>query len=150
MKDVKTPKEAREVLDAIGQEDEAQGIKQTQFFMSEWEKEQAEEQAKEQRKLAEAKVKGSLAYIKAVASLLETEAKELDIPLEFSWSVSHSPKGIIFNLEDRTGKRWRRAFKPCGDVWVDYFAVVEVLTNADTTVQENKPNSLQEMGFIIP
>lgn len=155
MKDVKTAEQAREILEAIGQEDEKQGIRQTQVLMSEWEKEQAALQQKEYDLLGKAKNKGSLPYIAAVADLLKRESVALEIPLEYEWDVSHSPKGVVFKMAQRNndgthGKKWVCAFKPCGQIPVDYYAVIETLVRTDTTVQNNQSTSLQKRGFILP
>lgn len=144
--------EIGEVLDAIGHENEKEGIKWTQYFMDIWDKKELENQHRKKHKLKKSLGFTKREYYRIISNMIDEELRELDIPPGYvAWS-SFDEKGVVLRLTTYNGEKYNRAFKPDGSPSTDFNVVVGLLIDTQDTIDrcENKRReNLNKMGLII-
>jgi hypothetical protein len=144
---------AMEMLDAMGQENESEGIAWTKKFMDEFDQRQWEENQLKQDKLARSTKYTRMEYYRIVCGMINEELKDMDIPRGYVAMSHFTENGVIVDLADRWGKRWRRAFKPDGTPKIDFNAVVGLLTDIQNTIdglEYNAQANLKDLGLVLP
>lgn len=136
--------EAIEELDAIGHENEKEGIKWTQYFMKQWDLKQWEKNQFKEESLKK-KRRDRLGYHRVIAGMLGEEALGMDIPLGYQVGAFFSGDGVILKLVDRWGKKYHRAFKPDGVPKIDFNAVVGLLVDLQNTIDLLEFRAQQEL-----
>lgn len=145
--------EASEILDAIGHENEKEGIKWTQRFMSQWDKKQWEKQQIKRGELDKKRRFSRMGYHELVAGMLQEELKDLDVPPGYRTWTEFSGEGVIVRMVDSKGKKYNRAFRPDGTPEVDFRAVVGLLTDVQNSVdilEQERAENLKTMGIVLP
>jgi hypothetical protein len=126
---------ATEVLEAIGQESEKEGVKWTKYFMDLWDKEQWNKEQIIETSLGRKKHK--LDYIELLRRFLEEQLFSLERPNFGYWvEVGKSKIGVYAKLHDRWGKVWSRGIKACGVPKMDYNAVWILVETVDDKMWE--------------
>lgn len=115
--------EAKEVLDAIGSENEKEGIKWTKFFMDKWDKKEWEKAQFEQERLGRW-TKKKKAYYELVHHFFKEQIEGLERPNYGYWvETGMSTKGVWLKLHDRFGKVWTKGMKIIGVPKYDHFGI---------------------------
>lgn len=144
---------AREVLEAIGQDSEKEGIKWTKYFMDKWNRKQWKENQIKKEKLEKKRKYTKMEYFRALAGMLHEEAQFLEAPPNYDFWAEFSGDGVVLKMRSPSGKTYQRAFKPDGTPELDYKAVVSILVSALDTVhhvEEEKIQKIKDQGFILP
>lgn len=145
--------EAAEVLDTIGQENEKEGIKWTQYFMNIWDQHELDRKLKKKDRLKKATIYKKMEYHRIIAGMIQEEAKQLDIPDRFMVWSEFTQDGVIVRLVSPSGDKFNRAFRPTGEPGIDLNAVFGILVDVQTTIddlEEKRFSKLRESGLIIP
>lgn len=154
MKDKKTQLgEASDVLDAIGHENEKEGIRWTQHFMNIWDQHELEKRDKKRDRLKKATIFNRMEYHRIVSGMIQDEAKQLDVPVGYMIWSEYTEGGVIARLAAPNGEKYKRAFKPSGDPGVDLNAIFGILVDIQSTVDEivnRSATNLKKAGFIVP
>lgn len=150
----KEQKRVAEMLEAIGQEDEHEGIKATKYFMDQFEKKNWEEDQFKQDRLEKATKYSRHEYHKILAMMLDEEARQMDIPFELGYKAwtEFTEDGVILRMTDRWGRKYHKAFRPSGIPKVDFFAVVTLLSDLQgtaDTLEQAAIKKLRDMGLIL-
>jgi len=123
-----------DTLDAIGQENEHEGIRWTKHFMDEfdkkeWEKDQFREEALGKSRMTKKR------YSQMLLRILTEFIKEMDKPSN-QWKVVGyaTEKGLVIQIKDALGRVYQRAFKPCGIPKIDLGATYTLLASAEDTM----------------
>ena len=132
----KSTKQALEVLEAIGQENEHEGIKATKYFVDQFDKREWNRQQIQEGKLDKERRFTKKRYFLMIAKMMNEEAQDLDIPPMFKVWANPTDKGVILFIKDPFTRTYRAAFTPCGQPRKDYVAVVEFLTRAQNTMDK--------------
>lgn len=162
----KTPKtdssaDVVEKLEAMGHETESEGIKWTKYFMDQFDKDQWDKDQIKLDKLDHARRFTKRNYFHLLASMLNEELKDMDIPDGYMFAAYSTAKGVVTELIDKSGQRYRRAFTPCGTPKIDHHCIVLNLIQAQDTVdlleeeiyrKQHTVDGLKktESGIIIP
>jgi hypothetical protein len=145
--------QASEILDAIGQENESEGIKWTQYFMNEFDKKQWEQNQLKQDRLEKVRRFNKAEYYRVLTGMFNEEVKDMDIPTGYLVIAQYTKEGIVVNMMDRWKKKWRRAFTPDGTPKVDFNAIVGLLTDVQNTIdilERQATERLKEFGLVLP
>ncbi len=138
---------ASEKLDAIGHENESQGIKWTKHFMDEDAKQQYVEGLRVQEGLKQyVKNKGN--YTNALADLLNRNLNELDVPMGFSTMVEVPDKDhIAVKFVDKWDRLWGWGFKPSQRVKEDFFMVNQLTAACDFKMSQLDQDKVTDSGI---
>ncbi len=143
--------EFSEVLEATGQENEAEGSKWVMEVERAKEKD-AEKNANREKEFLEASRKKKEAYTSVLANVLRRIVSAIEWPATMSWNVTSNSVGVLIEVHDKTLKRYTRAFRVSGDLKYDFHAVhvlgiqAENLVDKLTGVTPLKTTS----GIILP
>jgi hypothetical protein len=143
---------AQDVLDAIGHENEKEGIRWTKHFMDLWEKDQSEDKFNKESKLKKSEGYDKLRYNSLICNMLQEEINGLDLDVGYSSYARYTKDGVFVILKAPNKKVYGRGFKPSHDYKVDYTAVVGLLVDILDTVDYfayEKKNNLEKQGIII-
>lgn len=128
---------ALDMLDAMGHEKESEGIKWTKQFMKEFDNKQWEHNQLRQEELEKGRRTAfDHRYFRLVASMLNEEAHDLDLPTAYMIAGYSTKKGVVLEVIDRHGIHHRRAFTPSGIPKIDYHCVVNCLIQAQNTIDK--------------
>lgn len=144
--------EAQEVLDAIGHENEAEGIKWTKHFMDKWDKKQWKQNQIKTDKLKKTRRYTKQEYYRLLYQMLQEEIKDLlenDIPPGFKVYPGYDDGGVGVYLDTPDGERYARGFKPDGTPEVDFNAVVGLLEDILITVDRLLKKNATSSGIIL-
>lgn len=145
--------EASEILDAIGHENEKEGIRWTQHFMNIWDQHELDKRHQKKDRLKKATIFNKMEYHRIISGMIHDEAKSLDIPTGYMVWSEYTEDGVIVRLAAPNGEKYKRAFKPSGDPGVDLNAVFGLLVDVQSTVDEvvnRSATNLKKAGIIIP
>lgn len=145
--------EAGEVLDAIGQRNEKKGIKWTQHFMDEWDREKWHENQLKKEKLEEKRKYSRMNYHQALSGMLQDEAQDLDVPFGYRVWSEFSGEGVILKVSDVHKNTYYDAFRPDGTPEIDFNVAVQLLIAAQDTIdmlERERVKSLKDRGIILP
>lgn len=145
--------ESQDVLDAIGQENEKEGIRWTKYFMDIWDQKEREKKEKKRDRLKKATVYKKMEYYRIVAGMLQQESANLDVPDRYMVWSEFSEQGVIVRLASPSGEKFSRAFKPSGEPVVDLNAVFGLLVDVQSTIdmlEDRRYQKLKDSGIIIP
>lgn len=107
-------------IDAMGHESERQGIKWTQYFMKQFEKDEFEKNQIKKEKLDKRARYSRKEYTRVCREMLDQEIKELERPGPGFWvETGYEGEGVWLKLHDRYGRKFARGFKPSGIPKVD-------------------------------
>lgn len=150
MDDATKKGEAEDVLDAIGQKNEKEGIKWTKFFHEKWEKEELEKQFIDEETLKKNRKKKDR-YFKALAFLMQKKLDELEKPGPgFTINVKTSATGVFVELKDRWGRSYKRGFKPTGTAKYDLNAAVNMIGRVEDTMYDIEDKKQTKSGVYLP
>lgn len=112
---------AIEMLEAMGHENEQEGIKYTKYFMDKWDRDQWEKQQIQEEKLGKAKKFRRVDYHKKLRGMLNEMVLGIDRVGPGYWAeTGFNEKGVWARLHDKYGRTWQRGIKPSGIPKVDY------------------------------
>ena len=138
-----------EQLEAIGQENEHEGIKATKHFMDEFDKKKQEEDLVRINSLSKSVTRKT--YHFNLATILDAEAKFMDIPLSFKASAYPTEEGVVLELKDSLGRKYVKAFKPLGEPVKDYNYLINMLSALqDTSDSIESGNMKTKSGLYLP
>lgn len=146
--------EASEILDAIGHEDEKEGIKWTKYFMDLWDKQEWDKNQLKKEKLEKKRKFSKIDYFKALAGMLQQESFDMDIPDGYRVWSEFSGDGVVLKFTDIQGNIYYKAFKPDGTPEVDFNAVVGMLIDLQDSIdglERLRMNQFKkDTGIILP
>ncbi len=130
----KQVKQAIETLEAIGQENEKEGIKWTQRFMDEFDKKEFEKYQLDEEKLKKTR-KTKKYYYQMLAGMLNELLSEMDKPSRMWRALAYTTeRGVVCQLKDSIGRVYQKAFTPCGVPKVDLQMINRYLGQAEDTM----------------
>ncbi len=138
-----------EKLEAMGQENEHEGIKWTKFFMDKWDRKEREENQLRQDKLKKKRMTKKK-YYEALAGMLNEQLSSMDKPSN-KWKVLafYTEKGVVVQLKDIWGRVYQRAFKPCGTPKIDLHMVNLYLGGAEDTMYKVETEKKTDSGIYL-
>jgi hypothetical protein len=144
-----TTTKAIEILDAIGTENEHEGIKWTKFFMDKWDKKEREQNQLKEENLKKKRMTKKR-YYEALAGMLNEQFKQMDKPSN-KWIVLafYTDKGVVVQLKDIWGRVYQRAFKPCGIPKIDLHVVGLYLGGAEDTMYKVEAEGKTASGIYL-
>lgn len=126
--------EAIEILDAIGQENEHEGIKWTKRFMEAFDKREWEKNQIKQEKLGKTRY-SKKRYSEVLAGMMNEFLQEMDAPNHNWRSIAYyTEKGVVVQIKNVLGRVFQRAFAPCGIPKIDFQAVLAMVSSAEDTM----------------
>ena len=141
-----------EVLEAIGHENEKEGVKWTQYFMNEWDQKQRGKDHENLNLLDKRRKFTRQRYHEVLSGMINEGLSELDVEHGFKAHSEFNKSGVVVRVTDPDGKKYARAFKPSGEPEIDFNAVVGLLSQVlDTsdTYYVSKKKSLESRGFVL-
>lgn len=129
---------ALEKLDAMGHANEKEGIKWTQFFMDQFDKETWEKDQIQLDRLEHSRRFTKRNYFYLLAQMLNEEAHDLDTPSGYLVGARSTLDGVVLEVIDRSGICHRRAYTPCGTPKIDYECAVVCLIQAQNTIDKKE------------
>ena len=142
--------EAREILDAIGQDSERKAKKWVIYFEELAERQELEKNQIREEKLQKQRRKKS-EYYQLCASMLHDLVIKLERPIPgFSVSVKFSGNGIHVDLVDPWGRHFKRGIKPCGTPKYDIPAIMTLLGSTEDTMWKIADEKVTAKGVYLP
>jgi len=142
--------DAVEILDAIGHENEKEGIRWTKYFMNQYAKKEWEKDQIKKEKLKKAN-KNKKDYVLLLAKMLQQELYILDTPKDYTLDVKITPKGIIMGIKSPYKNRWvYKAFKPSGIPKYDYAYIQNAVAETDAFMINDNRRSQTDSGIFLP
>jgi len=138
-----------EKLEAMGQENEHEGIKWTKFFMDKWDRKEREQNQLRQDKLKKKRMTKKK-YYEALAGMLNEQLRSMDKPSN-KWRTLafFTEKGVVVQLKDIWGRVYQRAFKPCGTPKIDLHMVNLYLGGAEDTMYKVETEKKTDSGIYL-
>ncbi len=128
--------EAAEKLEAMGQENEHEGIKWTKYFMDAFNKKEWEEEQIKTAKLDHSRRYSKRGYYEMLAKMLDEECRDLDLTIRFTATGYPNKEGVVINMVDhKTGLQFKRGMKPSGIPKYDYYGITVLLMQAQNTAE---------------
>lgn len=140
-----TPDQEFEKVEAMGTDDNKEGVKATKSILKEEEKENKEKEAialeylKNQRKFKDQ-------YILTLSKLLEVKLFEDQFPKGTSYRVAPTDQGVYMELYVN-GRIFQQAFKASGEPLYDLNAVDIFVMRAENTVEKVWKQNKQQPGM---
>lgn len=140
--------EARDVLDAIGHENEHEGIKWTKYFMDLFDKNEMEKNILREESLKKKVTRKR--YHEALAGIMNELMIDMDKPSN-NWITNafFTEKGVVVQLKDKWGRVYQRAFKPCGTPKIDLHMVNLYLGGAEDTMYKVESEKKTQSGIYL-
>lgn len=123
-----------EKLDAMGTENEREGIKWTKYFMDQFDRSEWEKNQIQLEKLDRKARFSRSGYHHLLAMMMNEEAKEMDFPEGYLPIIYPTKQGVVLEIIDRSNNKHRRAFTPVGIPKIDHHAVTVCLIQAQNTI----------------
>lgn len=152
-RDKKQSYKAIEMLEAMGHENEKEGIKHTKYFMNLWDKQQWEQQQIQEEKLGKASKYKRIEYHRILRKMLNNMVMGIDRIGPGYWAeTGFDDKGVWAKLHDKYNRVWQRGIKPSGIPKVDYKGAVGLAAAIEIKMIEieQDPDPKTESGIHLP
>ncbi len=144
----KTQGKARDIIDAIGHENEKQGIKWAKYFFDEFQKREKEKTNKIIDRLLKVRNKRK-EYHRVLREVFDGMIMELERPTPgFSAETGYNDIGIWVKLKDPYGRTFQRGIKPTGTPKIDLAAATHMMgTTEDKMYEISDPDKPTDSGI---
>lgn len=137
--------EVSEKLEAMGQENEKEGIRYTKEFMDEFDKREWERNQLQIQKLEHRRKFKKMDYFHLVARMLDEESKQLDISDRFLVKTIWNEEKTGLMLYDMlTKKQYGHGFKISGIPKIDHAAVTVLLLELQNTAEAIEQEQIKD------
>jgi hypothetical protein len=145
-KRIKKLGEEEELIDALGHENEKEGIKNVKEFMKGEEKKEQDKQDRMTELIMGASKGNKNSYILFMAELLDRKLKSVSISPGWIYEIIPTGEGVILELISPLKRYFRRAFKPCGQAIYDLNAINQYGDAVETTIDKVNKELLETNG----